>query len=104
MRSRRSCTEYCRCGDRNVSTASRFLRWYPFGNGVGMSGNEFLTQLAKRCRRLARSSFDLGVAGELREMAHELESKASEAPPKRQVREPGAPAPQRASQRTRRNE
>ena len=69
-----------------------------------MSDSEFLMQMAKRCRRLAQSCFDLGVAGELREMAHELESKASETPPKQHFRESGAPAPQRASQRTHRND
>ena len=69
-----------------------------------MADTEFFTQLAKRCRRLAQSCFDLGVAGELREMAHELESRASDPNPKREFREPGAPAPQRASPRTRRHE
>jgi hypothetical protein len=69
-----------------------------------MSDTEFLTRLAKRCRRLAQSCFDLGVAGELREMADELESRASDPNPARHFREPGAAAPQRASQHTRRND
>jgi hypothetical protein len=68
-----------------------------------MSDSEFLTQMARRCRRLARSCFDLGVAGELREMAHELENRASDPDLERQFREPGAP-PQRASHRARRND
>jgi len=57
-----------------------------------MSDIDYLVQLAKRCRRLARSCFDLGVAGELREMASELEHRASEPRPRRQPLEPGAPA------------
>ena len=69
-----------------------------------MSDSEFFSELAKRCRRLARSCFDLGVAGELREMAHELESRASAPNPEREFREPGAPAVRRASQRPRRHE
>jgi hypothetical protein len=68
-----------------------------------MSDTEFLSQLAKRCRRLARSCFDLGVAGELREMAHELENRPPDHP-ERKFREPRAPAPQRASQRPRRHD
>jgi hypothetical protein len=68
-----------------------------------MSDSEFLTQMARRCRRLARSCFDLGVAGELREMAHELENRASDPDLERQFREPGAPS-QRASHRARRND
>jgi hypothetical protein len=40
---------------------------------------DYLQNLATRCRRLARSCFDLGVAGELREMAADLERKAAEA-------------------------
>jgi hypothetical protein len=67
-----------------------------------MSDTEFLSQLAKRCRRLARSCFDLGVAGELREMAHELENRTPD--PERKFRDPRAPAPQRASQRPRRHD
>jgi hypothetical protein len=67
-----------------------------------MSDTEFLSQLAKRCRRLARSCFDLGVAGELREMAHELENRTPD--PERPFREPRAPAAQRASQRPRRHD
>ena len=69
-----------------------------------MSDTEFLSQLAKRCRRLARSCFDLGVAGELREMAHELENRTPDPHPVRPFREPRAPAPQRASQRPRRHD
>jgi hypothetical protein len=59
-----------------------------------MSDSEFFSELAKRCRRLARSCFDLGVAGELREMAHEIENRTPDP-------EPGVPAPQRARQRPR---
>ena len=69
-----------------------------------MSDAEFLIQLAKRCRRLAQSCFDLGVAGELREMAHDLENRVSEAKLERQFREPGAAAHQRIGQRTRRHD
>jgi hypothetical protein len=69
-----------------------------------MSDTEFLSQLAKRCRRLARSCFDLGVAGELREMAHELENRAPDPTPERHFRDPAASVPQRASQRTRRHD
>jgi hypothetical protein len=69
-----------------------------------MPDTEFLIQLAKRCRRLAQSCFDLGVAGELREMAHDLESRASDSKLERQFREPGAPAHQRIGQRTRRHD
>jgi hypothetical protein len=69
---------------------------------TSMSDTEFLSQLAKRCRRLARSCFDLGVAGELREMAHELENRTPDPHPERKFREPRAPAPQRAGQRPRR--
>jgi len=60
-----------------------------------MSDSEFFSELAKRCRRLARSCFDLGVAGELREMAHEIENRAPDP-------EPGVPAAQHAPQRPRR--
>jgi hypothetical protein len=69
-----------------------------------MSNSEFHTQLATRCHRLARSCFDLGVAGELREIAHELENRTSDPNLEREFRDPGAPAPQRASQRTRRHD
>jgi len=62
-----------------------------------MSDSEFFSQLAKRCRRLARSCFDLGVAGELREMAHEIENRAPDP-------EPSVPAPQRVRQRPRRHD
>ena len=41
---------------------------------------------------------------ELREMAHELENRASEAKFERQFREAGAPAHQRIGQRTRRHD
>jgi hypothetical protein len=64
-----------------------------------MSDAEFFSQLAKRCRRLARSCFDLGVAGELREMAHEIENRAPDPSPEQQFPEPGVPAPQRARPR-----
>jgi hypothetical protein len=69
-----------------------------------MSDSEFFSQLAKRCRRLARTCFDLGVAGELREMAHDIENRAPDPNPERQFPEPGAPAPQRARQRPRRHD
>jgi hypothetical protein len=69
-----------------------------------MSDAEFFSQLAKRCRRLARSCFDLGVAGELREMAHEIENRAPDPKPERHFREPAAPVPQRASRRTPRHD
>lgn len=69
-----------------------------------MSDLEYLTQLAKRCRRLARSCFDLGVAGELREIAAELEHKAPGLNIDRQLQEPGTPIIQRASQRPRRQD
>jgi hypothetical protein len=74
------------------------------GDGESMSDTEFFTQLAKRCRRLAQSCFDLGVAGELREMAHELENRASIPKSEQEFREPGAPVAQRASRRPRRHE
>jgi hypothetical protein len=69
---------------------------------ASMSDTEFLSQLAKRCRRLARSCFDLGVAGELREMAHELENRVPDPNPEPKFREPRAPAAQRAGHRQRR--
>jgi hypothetical protein len=58
-----------------------------------MSDTDYLIQLAKRCRRLARSCFDLGVAGELREIASELERRASEPRSSRPFQEPGALTP-----------
>ena len=46
-----------------------------------MSDAEYLQSLAARCLRLARSCFDLGIAGELRAMASELEHKAATTAP-----------------------
>jgi hypothetical protein len=61
-----------------------------------MSDTDYFVQLAKRCRRLAQSCFDLGVAGELREMANEFERKASDLSVNRRFHEPGAPVTRRA--------
>jgi hypothetical protein len=39
---------------------------------------EYLRELARRCFALSANCFDLGVAGKLREMSHEMMSKATE--------------------------
>jgi hypothetical protein len=69
---------------------------------MAMSDTDYFIQLAKRCRRLAQSCFDLSIAGALREIAAELEQRGSAPKATRQFQEGGAPTTQRARDRMRR--